>query len=126
MTSEENVNAQIEKMYESLRADYARALGSKMAELKAVLALSQAHPGDQEKFTDCLMELHRMKGTLGSYGYFDLSDQLAVVEDLFKSVPDFSTPTLEHFWQNNGSKVEPLMHQACQTATQAQENINSN
>jgi HPt (histidine-containing phosphotransfer) domain-containing protein len=124
MTSEENVNAQIEKMYESLRADYARALGSKMAELKAVLALSQAHAGDQEKFTDCLMELHRMKGTLGSYGYFELSDQLAIVEDLFKSVPDFSSSTLEHFWQTNGSQVESLMNQACQKASELQSDTN--
>jgi len=119
MTSEENINAQIEKMYESLRAEYARNLGAKMAELKAVIALSQSNKSDQEKFTDCLMELHRMKGTLGSYGYFDLSDQIGVIEELFKSIEDFSSPTLQRFWQTNGSKVESLMQQACQKANES-------
>jgi chemotaxis protein histidine kinase CheA len=119
MTSEENVNAQIEKMYESLRAEYARNLGTRMAELKEVLAVSHAHNGDQEKFTDCLMELHRMKGTLGSYGYFELSDQLAIVEELFKTIEDFSSPTIQHFWQTNDQKIETLMQQACQKANES-------
>jgi chemotaxis protein histidine kinase CheA len=70
----------IEMMFVSLRTDYAQALPKKIRELEIVVQRAKKQPEDKVFLQYAYMHLHRMKGTVGSYGFSRLSELIAEIE----------------------------------------------
>jgi diguanylate cyclase (GGDEF)-like protein len=66
----------------ALRADYARKLPERIANLRdVVLAARAASGGDPEIWESARQLAHKLKGTTGSYGFLEISGMISHVED---------------------------------------------
>ncbi len=111
-------NARIEEMYALLRADYRHSLPEKLRTLESVVFELDDGNADSTTFDNVLMQLHRTKGTIGSYGFTELSRMVEAIETLMKQThrpPNQKTRPEgrpegknEELWQTVRKQVEEI------------------
>lgn len=111
-------NARIEEMYALLRADFRRSLPEKISALKLVVDVLEDTSVEQSAFENVLMQLHRTKGTIGSYGFTELSRMVEAIETLMKQahLPPNQQVRNEEIWQTIRKQVEEIFVLAKQEA----------
>src|SRR5262249_8726410 len=81
----------IERVFSSMKADYAKGLTDKIKELKALVEKARNQPDDLKSLTEARTRMHRMKGTIGSYGFSEISSQLGVIEVALEKIEKASS-----------------------------------
>src|SRR5271154_5024062 len=92
MTDEENseadvllaIDAEVEAVYRQMKRDYASTLPRKIDELERTVKDAQSHPADEKQLQIALGEVHRAKGTMGSYGFPEIAELLDSLETLLQ------------------------------------------
>jgi HPt (histidine-containing phosphotransfer) domain-containing protein len=79
-----SVDAEIEAVFVQVRNEYARALPKKLGELESAIDSARKEPDRADLFSEALNEVHRMKGTLGSYAFPELAELVTSVEKLLR------------------------------------------
>ncbi len=74
---------EIERELAALAAEYAAGLPGRAAEIAAAVA--------RRDLEDARARAHRLRGTAGAYGFADVSDSAAAIEDALEATaPDWS------------------------------------
>jgi HPt (histidine-containing phosphotransfer) domain-containing protein len=106
----EAIDTEIEAVFVRVKNEYARTLPKKLAELESVIDSARAEPDQPELFTNALNELHRMKGTLGSYDFPELARLVASVEKLLRQNTDGLDPKAlsSSFWEQLNPQIAAI------------------
>ncbi|PWU03160.1 MAG: trehalose-phosphatase [Candidatus Melainabacteria bacterium] len=81
----------IERVFSSMKADYAKGLTERIKDLKTIVEKAKHQPNDLESLTEARTRMHRLKGTIGSYGFPEISFQLGVIEVALENIEKASS-----------------------------------
>jgi len=113
----EEIDAEVEAVFKQVQKEYALALPEKMAALNQAIHAAESQPHSDDLLVYALSETHRLKGTLGSYGFPELAELVASVEKLLRQSADKSgTKASPAFWKQIDGEIQSLLLQADQTA----------
>jgi chemotaxis protein histidine kinase CheA len=76
------LNAEVEAVFWQLKREYALTLPDKVAMVADIIDQSRRDSDNQSLLAKMLLEIHRTKGTLGSYGFSEISELIESVEVL--------------------------------------------
>lgn len=76
----------IEAVFSALKDDYAGGLLKRIEELESVVEAARNKADDLGTLTDARMQVHRMKGTIGSYGFSEISSTLGEIENCLEQI----------------------------------------
>jgi trehalose-phosphatase len=88
---EDDREKKIEAAFKTLQADYASGLLEKIDELESIVEAAANTAGNMSNLTEARMQLHRMKGTIGSYGFADISSVLGEIEASLQQIERFAS-----------------------------------
>jgi hypothetical protein len=71
---------EIEVIFTNLKTNYGLTLPEKVAELEMIVQRAQKHPEDRVFLQYACLQLHRLKGTIGSYGFLELGKLIGEIE----------------------------------------------
>jgi HPt (histidine-containing phosphotransfer) domain-containing protein len=114
----EAIDAEIEAVFAQVKNEYRRALPERLSELIRAITQARSQSDQLAPLNHALEEAHRMKGTLGSYGFVELARSVASVEMLLRQTKEKAgqgTP-LSSLWNETGPEVEMIMANALTTA----------
>jgi HPt (histidine-containing phosphotransfer) domain-containing protein len=114
----EAIDAEIEAVFAQVKNEYRRALPERLSELIRAITEARAQSDQLAPLNHALEEAHRMKGTLGSYGFVELARSVASVEMLLRQTKDKAShgTELSSLWSETGPEVEKILSEALQTA----------
>jgi trehalose 6-phosphate phosphatase len=109
----------IERVFATMKDNYAKGLTERIKELKALVEKAKNQPDDLNSLTEARTRTHRMKGTIGSYGFSEISSQLGVIEVALESVEKSSSlnKNLAESWQDAIPLIENSFTKALTAAT---------
>jgi HPt (histidine-containing phosphotransfer) domain-containing protein len=114
----EAIDAEIEAVFAQVKNEYRRALPERLSELIRAITQARAQSDQLAPLNHALDEAHRMKGTLGSYGFVELARSVASVEMLLRQTKDKASQgtQLSSLWNETGPQVEKILVEALTTA----------
>jgi hypothetical protein len=77
---------QIEMMFSSLRASYALTLPTEISELELAVQRAKKQPDNKVFLQYAYLQLHRLGGTIGSYGFTELGELIKEMELKLKNI----------------------------------------
>jgi HPt (histidine-containing phosphotransfer) domain-containing protein len=116
----EAIDAEVEAVFIQVKNEYACALPSKLKELEGAIDSARAQPDQLELFTHALNEVHRMKGTLGSYGFPELAELVASIELILRQNHDVieGKAPLSSLWKRVNPQITAIIEEANRSAIQ--------
>ncbi|MCI5052524.1 MAG: response regulator [Simkaniaceae bacterium] len=122
-TGKEEVKKSEVDFMDDLRAQYQKSIPEKVAKIDSMISNLETTPSDPE-LEDLKVELHKISGSAGSYGYHEVSIICkAIVNDLLdlipniealKSNPDFLVQLRRHFDEIKAAYESPTVSKASQ------------
>lgn len=108
----------IERVFATMRADYAKGLADKIKELKAVVEKARKQPKDMDILSEARTRMHRMKGTIGSYGFVEISSQLGKIEHALETIEKASCKNdPAELWNDATPLIEKSFEEAMNEAS---------
>ncbi len=97
----------VERALSVARAEYAKGLSDKVAELAQSIAELKVDPSNTSRLDECVQHAHRFKGTAGSLGFPELGKAAGILEQLLLYGGVNDTTVSEKTWQRieNGLKL---------------------
>jgi trehalose 6-phosphate phosphatase len=81
----------IEAVFSTLRDSYALSLSDKLKELQAIVETAQNRPEDLKILSEARLHVHRLKGTVGSYGFTEIGSVLQEIESALEKIENTIT-----------------------------------
>ncbi len=88
----------VEQELIALRASFREKLPGRLDELEALLGRARAPRAEEQERLAVLCCAHQLKGTAGSYGFGEIADSLARIEDSVQSLLDGEVSDEDGFW----------------------------
>jgi trehalose-phosphatase len=108
----------IEAVFNTLKKDYAKGLADRIKELQALVAIAIAKPDDPTSLTEARTRTHRIRGTIGSYGFTEISALLGDIEAALETIEKTNSSGGNH-WKNAIPIIEDNFAKAIRMAKTA-------
>jgi trehalose 6-phosphate phosphatase len=119
--SPEEREKKIESVFNRLKADYALRLPERISDLELLVEAAKNKADDLSSLTEASQQLHRLKGTIGSYGFSELSNLLGEIETALQNI-ELTQPNegdLHELWLRAAPKITNAFAKAQSAARSA-------
>jgi chemotaxis protein histidine kinase CheA len=109
------IDAEVEAVYQQMKRDYASTLPGKIDELERKVMDAQSYPADEKRLQTALEEVHRAKGTMGSYGFPEIAELIHSLETLLQK-ESVASSMKANFWKEADQQIKRIFARAKEKA----------